>query len=276
MLDVGQGDAIALRTPHGRWIVVDAGGGAPGVDQGRRTVIPYLRRLGGTVEAFVLSHPHLDHVGGAPALIGALRPRRYFDGAFAGATEAYRASLESATVHGVAWSRVHPGDIADIDGVRLRFLAPDSTWTAGLTDANLASTVLRVEYGTVAMLLVGDAEREEEEWLLEHVAPRLLRADVLKVGHHGSRTSSTPAFLDAVAPRLALVSVGRGNTYGHPSPQVVAEFAQREVPLLRTDVAGTSVIRTDGTRVTVTTAARHWSLTSSEFAAPSAAASSAP
>jgi len=79
-----------------------------------------------------------------------------------------------------------------------------------------------------------------------------------------------------VAPGPALVSVGRGNTYGNPSPQVVAEFAQREVPLLRTDVAGTSVIRTDGTRVTVTTAARHWSLTSSEFAAPSAAASSAP
>ncbi len=276
LLDVGQGDAIALRTPHGRWIVVDAGGGAPGIDHGRRTVLPYLRRLGGTVEAFVLSHPHLDHVGGAPAVIGALRPRRYFDGAFAGATEAYRASLESAAVLGVRWSRVHPGEIADVDGVRLRFLAPDSTWTAGLTDANLASTVVRVEYGSVAMLLVGDAEREEEEWLLAHVTPAMLHADILKVGHHGSRTSSTPAFLDAVAPRLALVSVGRGNSYHHPSPEVLREFARREVPLVRTDVAGTTVIRTDGRQVTITTAARRWRLSSSEFATPSGASSFVP
>ena len=260
LLDVGQGDAIAIRTPRGRWVVVDAGGGAPGLDRGRRTVIPYLRRLGGSLEVFVLSHPHLDHVGGAPALIGRMPPSRYVDAAFAGTTDAYRASLESAAVHGVRWQRVHPGDTLQLDGVTLRFLAPDSAWTAGLDDANLASTVLRVEFGRVAMLLVGDAEKPEEEWLLAHARPEWLRADVLKVGHHGSRTSSSPQFLDAVQPRLALVSVGRGNSYGHPSPSVLEEYARRAIPLLRTDVGGTTVVSTDGRRLAISTSARQWTL----------------
>ena len=262
LLDVGQGDAMALRTPHGRWIVIDAGGGPPGIDHGRRTILPYLRTLGGPVEAFILSHPHLDHVGGAPALIGALRPRRYIDGAFAGGTEAYRASLESAAVHAVAWSRVHPGETLDVDGVRLRFLAPDSTWTAGLGDANLASTVVRVEYGSAAMLFTGDAELPEEEWLLQHTPVEWLRADVLKLAHHGSKTSSGAAFLDAVAPKLALISVGRRNRYGHPSPEVMQALALRQITVVRTDRVGTAVIRTDGRRITISTAARQWSLPS--------------
>ncbi len=265
-LDVGQGDAAAIRTPRGRWILVDAGGGAPGIDRGRRTVLPYLRRIGGRVEVFILSHPHLDHVGGAPGVIGMTRPRLYLDGAFAGGSDAYRASLESAAVHQVEWRRVHPADTIRIDGVLLRFLAPDSSWTVGLRDANLASTILRVEYGRTRFLFVGDAEREEEEWLLRHTPVEWLRADVLKVGHHGSRTSSGGPLLDAVTPRLALVSVGRGNRYGHPAPEVLREFARRGVAVLRTDVAGTTVVRTDGRTVSVSTAAHHWSLPSRDSA----------
>lgn len=259
LLDVGQGDAMALRTPHGRWILVDAGGGAPGIDRGRRTVLPYIRRYGGTVAAFVLSHPHLDHVGGAPALIGATSPVRYFDGAFAGGTDAYRASLDSAAVHRVRWQRVHPGDTVRIDDVTMRFLAPDSTWTAHLDDANLASVVVRVEYGRAAMLLTGDAEAAEEEWLLQHAPAGALRADVLKVAHHGSRTSSGEAFLDAVSPSVALISVGRGNRYGHPSPEVVGTLARRQIAVVRTDIVGTVIIRTDGRLITVSSAADRWS-----------------
>ncbi len=276
MLDVGQGDAMALRTPHGRWIVIDAGGGPPGVDHGRRTVLPHIRRLGGPVEAFILSHPHLDHVGGAPAVIGAARPARYLDGAFAGATQAYHASLDSAAARAVHWQRVRPGDTTRIDGVLLRFLAPDSSWTAHLDDANLASTVVRIEYGAVRMLFVGDAERPEEEWLLQHTPVDRLRADVLKVGHHGSRTSSGGAFLDAVAPRLALISVGRGNSYGHPSAEVLDEFSRRRIPVLRTDVVGTTVVFTDGFSLSVRTAARQWSLPSPPSGPGSPPASSRP
>jgi competence protein ComEC len=115
-----------------------------------------------------------------------------------------------------------------------------------------------VEYGAVRFLLVGDAERGEEEWLLAHGAD--LRADVLKVGHHGSGTSSSALFLDAVSPRLALVSVGRGNMYALPSGAVMNTLVARGVDVLRTDQLGTIVVRTDGRCITVTTADAEWTL----------------
>src|SRR6185436_18312111 len=122
------------------------------------------------------------------------------------------------------WARAHPGDSIVVDGVTLTFLAPDSAWTANLDDPNLASVVTLVRVGDVRFLLTGDAEAAEEDWLVAHQADAL-RADVLKVAHHGSSTSSTPSFLAAVRPRLALVSVGAGNTYGHPSLPTLAAIA---------------------------------------------------
>jgi competence protein ComEC len=109
----------------------------------------------------------------------------------------------------------------------------------------------------VRFLLTGDAEAPEEAWLLEHVA-RELRADVLKVAHHGSSTSSTGAFLDAVHPRVALVSVGVGNGYGHPDPGVMAELRSRGAEVLRTDQLGTIVVRTDGRSLRIATGGREW------------------
>ncbi|MGH7620011.1 MAG: DNA internalization-related competence protein ComEC/Rec2, partial [Gemmatimonadaceae bacterium] len=166
MIDVGQGDAIALRTPHGHWILFDAGRAWRGGDAGRSTVIPYLARRGGQLDLFVLSHPHTDHVGGAASVIRALHPARYVDAGFAGGADAYRASLDAAREAGVRWTRAHPGDSVAIDGVSIAFLAPDSAWTSRLNDPNLASVVALVRVGDVRMLLVGDAERAEEEWLL--------------------------------------------------------------------------------------------------------------
>jgi competence protein ComEC len=108
--------------------------------------------------------------------------------------------------------------------VSITFLAPDSIWTAALTDPNLASVVTLVRVGDVRILIIGDAEEPEERWLLEHEAA-LLHADILKVGHHEAETSSSEAFLDAVEPRLALVSVGAGNTYHLPTPSVMHALA---------------------------------------------------
>ncbi|CAA9316139.1 MAG: DNA internalization-related competence protein ComEC/Rec2, partial [uncultured Gemmatimonadaceae bacterium] len=261
MLDVGQGDALALRAPAGRWILFDAGPAWRTGDAGRRVVIPYLRRRGGAVAAFVLSHPHLDHVGGAPTAIDALRPAEYWDAGFAAGGERYRASLDAATTGRVAWRRARPGDSTVVDGVTVRFLAPDSAWAASLADANNASTVALVRYGAVRFLLVGDAEAPEEEWLLGHARAELA-ADVLKVAHHGSRTSTTPAFLAAVRPRVALVSVGLGNEYGHPSADVLARLAGAGAQVLRTDLLGTVVVRTDGRHITVTAADQEWPVAS--------------
>ncbi|HKO16357.1 MAG TPA: DNA internalization-related competence protein ComEC/Rec2 [Gemmatimonadaceae bacterium] len=259
MLDVGQGDAIALRTPHGHWVLFDAGRAWRGGDAGRSVIVPYLARRRGPLDVFVLSHPHTDHVGGAATVIGALHPQRYIDAAYAGNADAYRASLLRAREAHTAWQRVHPADSLVIDGVVITFLAPDSAWTASLDDPNLASTVALVRAGRVRFLLVGDAEAPEEDWLRAHALGQL-RADVLKVGHHGSNTSSTAAFLDAVQPRVALISVGAGNSYGHPSAAVVDALAARGAQVLRTDRAGTVIVRTDGARLSIETQGATWDL----------------
>jgi competence protein ComEC len=252
MIDVGQGDALALRTPRGRWVVFDAGRSWRGGDAGRATVVPYIRRRGGEVAAFVLSHPHADHAGGAATLLHATHPGAFWDAGYVAAIEPYRAALVEASRDRVPWRRVHPGEVTAIDGVRITFLAPDSAWAAGLDDPNAASTIALVRYGDVRFLLVGDAEASEESWLIAHAADEL-HADVLKVGHHGSRTSSTAAFLDAVRPRVALISVGAGNTYGHPSAEVVHELRRRGAAVMRTDEVGTTVVRTDGRALSVET-----------------------
>lgn len=259
VLDVGQGDAILLRTDAGRWVLFDAGPAWNGSDAGRRVVIPYVLRRGGSLDSFVLSHPHNDHVGGAASVLSAMHPRRYWDAAFAGGAESYIASLAVARKEGIEWHRVHPGDSVRIDGVTLSFLAPDSVWTVGLKDPNLASTITLVRYGVVRFLLVGDAERGEEDWLLAH-DPKELRADVLKVGHHGSSTSSSDEFLAAVHPALAVISVGAGNKYGHPSGDVVRALARVGAEVLRTDEAGTIVVRSDGVHIEVEAKGEKWEL----------------
>ena len=259
MIDVGQGDAVALRTPRGRWLLVDAGRSWLGGDAGRATVVPYLRRRGGEVVLFVLSHPHSDHVGGASSVIHSLHPLTYWDGAYAGASGPYRESLAAARDRRVRWRRVNPGDTLDMDGVHLRVLAPDSSWMASLAGPNEASVVVLVQYGSVRFLLMGDAEHGEERWLLEHERA-LLEADVLKVGHHGSSTSSGSDFLDAVKPRLALISVGAGNSYGHPAPTVLRALASHGAVVLRTDREGNVVVRTDGHAIEIEEEGDRWQL----------------
>lgn len=257
LLDVGQGDAIAIRSPRGRWVLVDAGRAWRSGDAGRATVIPYVRRRGGEVALLVLTHPHADHIGGARSVLRALGVREIRDAAFVERSATYRELLGEAEARGTRWQRARPGERIDVDGVELEFLAPDSAWTASLRDPNEASTVVRVRYGGVRFLLTGDAERGEESWLLAH-ARDALAAEVLKVSHHGSGTSSTPEFVTAVAPRLALVSVGASNLYGHPSADVMRRLVDAGATVLRTDQLGTIVVHTDGRELDVESGGRRW------------------
>ena len=259
MIDVGQGDAVALRTPHAHWILIDAGRAWRGGDAGRSTVIPYIGRRGGRLDVFVLSHPHTDHAGGAASVLHALHPDTYIDGGFPGPADSYRVSLAIARRDRVHWARAHPGDAFTIDGLSVRVLAPDSAWTAALDDPNLASVIVQARYGDITMLFMGDAEAPEEAWLLARDSS-ILRADILKVGHHGSRTSTSEPFLAAVQPRLALVSVGAGNSYGLPTPAIMRRLAAGGAQVLRTDRLGTIVARTDGHRVFVDAAGDTWEL----------------
>ncbi len=258
MIDVGQGDAFALRTPRGRWVLIDAGPSWDGGDAGRRAVIPYVQRRGGMVALMVLSHAHEDHVGGAASVITALAPRQWWEPAFVTSSTGYRKALLALRESGQLWRRVHPGQRWQLDGVSIDVLAPDSSWTAAQHDANETSVVLRVAYGRRRFLFMGDAEGQEESWLLGRLPAESLRADVLKLGHHGSRTSSGAAFVRAVAPLVGLVSVGAGNSYGHPSPEVLARFAALQVPLLRSDLEGAVVLSTNGLWLDATAHGDHW------------------
>lgn len=258
MIDVGQGDALALRAADGSWVVFDAGDSWRSGDAGERAVLPYLKRRGGSVRAFVLSHAHDDHVGGAATLMKRARPREFVDGGYVTASGSYRAALVAAQRYGVRWWRSHPGDSLLVPGATIRLLAPDSAWAVELHDPNEASVVARIDVGCWRALLTGDAEAGEEAWLLQHAGGAALHADVLKAGHHGSHTSSTPPFLDAVRPRVALISVGEGNTYGHPSVDVVEALEARKAHVLRTDRDGSVVVRFERQRLTIEANGERW------------------
>jgi competence protein ComEC len=145
-----------------------------------------------------------------------------------------------------------------VPGASIRLLAPDSAWAMELGDPNEASVVARIDAGCWRALMTGDAESGEEEWLLRHYGTTQLTADVLKVGHHGSETSSTPPFLDVVRPRVALVSVGEGNTYGHPSSDVIKALETRQAQVLRTDRDGSVVVRFERDRLTIEANGERW------------------
>ena len=168
-----------------------------------------------------------------------------WDGGYAQGSSVYEGVLDAARERGVAWRPARPGSAMVIDGVRLTVLSPDSAEIAAAPDANAASVVVMVEYRGVKVLLTGDAEREVEARLAARLGTDL-HADVLKVGHHGSATSTTAPLLEAVSPRLALVSVGAGNRYGHPSPDVLEALRSHGSQVLRTDDVGTIVVSIDG------------------------------
>lgn len=259
MLDVGQGDAIALRTTRGNWILFDAGRAWRTGDAGRAVIVPYLARRGGKLRAFVLSHPHNDHVGGASTILRALKPGSFHDPGFVAPSGSYADALASAASSGTRWARVRPGDSLAIDGLVINFMAPDSAWASTLSDPNEASTIARVRFGAVRFLLVGDAEREMEQWLVANDSAGL-RTDILKVAHHGSSTSTTDRFLRAAQPRVALISVGKDNGYRHPSPAVVERLARSGAAVYRTDRHGTIIVSTDGKHIRVRARGSEWEL----------------
>jgi competence protein ComEC len=224
-LDVGQGDATLIDAPDGRLLLVDAGGlvGSP-VDPGASVIVPLLReRRRRRLDVAVLTHPHPDHFGGFAAVLGEVSVGEFWDtgqGEREGAGRGYAELLRGLRSRGIPIRRPSElcGKVQRFGGAHIEVLAPCPAYQPGFS-ANDNSFVLRVTFGNKSVLLTGDAEAHQEAELLARYAGDrrfLLRADLLKVGHHGSRSSSTPEFLAAVRPELATISSGVRNRFGHP------------------------------------------------------------
>ena len=242
MIDVGQGDAIAIRTPANRWILVDAGGVGEGWDAGEARVVPYLSRRGVLrLEGLVLSHPDADHVGGAESVLRALRPGWIADPAAVVGKGRYARLLRAAADRDVHWMTPPAGAELELDGVTVLFLYPDGP-SGAVEDANDASVVIRVSMGRFDALLTGDAPESVEDMLAERHGEGL-QAEVLKVGHHGSITSTGDALLEATGARAALISAGADNRYGHPHPAVIERLRAADVQIYRTDRSGSIIVR---------------------------------
>jgi len=242
-LDVGQGDAAALRTPNGRWIVIDGGPRTPERDAGRRVVVPFLRGQGvGRVAVVVATHGDADHLGGLPAVVEAFDPELVLEPGEPLGRPLYLEFLAGVEASGARWHAARAGDRIEVDGVVLEVLSPDSLWLRLPLEVNEHGVVLRVRYGAVRLLFQADAGLPVEGRLAGTVG----RVEVLKVGHHGSKTATSDAWLDELAPREAVISVGRNNHYGHPAPEVLERLARHGVTVLRTDRSGTITLSTDG------------------------------
>jgi len=237
-LDVGQGLAVVVRTAS-RALLYDAGPLlGPDTDSGERIVLPYLRASGvRRLDAMVVTHNDLDHAGGAISVLEALEVDEFLSSLAPGSPVRVAAGHAQPCLAGRAWTW---------DGVRFEMLHPAAEDYAIARRANDLSCVLRVSAGAQSILLTGDIERAAEAAVVRRAAAAPPGAQALLAPHHGSRTSSTPAFLDAVAPRLAVFPVGYRSRFGHPHREVLARYGERGIEVRRTDLEGAVTLRLGG------------------------------
>ena len=244
-LDVGQGDAIYIESPNGNQVLIDAGPGRP-VLRALGEVMPFYDR---SIDLVIATHPDADHIGGFPEVLERFAVGAVMEPGVSSATAIYRTFRAAVAAEGAEAMAARRGmKIILARGTVLEILFPDRDTTGWET--NTASIVARLIYGESEFLLTGDSPIQIEKYLLE-LDGRRLRSRVLKVGHHGSKTSSDPVFLAAVAPVYAVISAGRNNRYGHPHAYVFEALGRLGARILSTADRGTIVFETDGETLSV-------------------------
>lgn len=240
-LNVGQGDAIFIESPTGAQLLID-GGPDRSVLRALGEVVPWYDR---TIDVVVGTHPDQDHIGGLSYVLERFEVKHIFHAelpAETSASEAFERAYEDEPGSQAHISR--RGTIIDLGGgAYVRFLFPDRD--VGGMETNTASAIVEVVYGDVEFLLTGDAPEAIETYLISLEGEKL-ESEVLKLGHHGSKTSSSEVFLRAVAPDYAIVSAGRANSYGHPHREVTDRLTQLGIAFMGTYNEGTITFKTDG------------------------------
>ena len=253
-IDVGQGDAIFVRFPRGHTMLVDAGGlsSSSSFDIGDRVVAPVIRDAAVyRIDYLVLTHGDPDHIGGAPAILEEFRPRELWEGIPVPRSGGLTQLRLAARTSGAKWANVHAGDHLVVDDVDVVARAPAHEEWERQKVRNDDSIVLDLRWRGMSVLLTGDIGRDIERGLAQSIPPASVR--VLKVPHHGSATSSSEAFVRAMRPTVAVVSVGRANHFGHPVAEVMERYGAVGAETYRTDRDGAVTVETDGTAVMVST-----------------------
>jgi competence protein ComEC len=258
-IDVGQGDSLLVAFPDSKLLLIDGGGvltfgpraGASRIDIGEDVVSPYLWSRGiRKIDVVALTHAHDDHAGGLPAIIENFHPFELWTGAMV-ASAAWSAVERQARAEHVAIDALSRGRSFQFGGALIQVISPPPDYRPGAQPTNNDSLALRITYGHRSVLLTGDMEKPMERSALADGEP--LHADILKVGHHGSNTSSTGPFLDAISPSFAVISDGFENAFHPPHPLVLQRLEAHHASVLRTDQDGLITFRTDGQHISVET-----------------------
>lgn len=256
-LDIGQGDSLLIVSPTGKTVLIDTGD----TGNNKRVLEALMSHAGAQkLDLFIASHPHQDHIGVADLVLNAsaTNATNVLDSGFPYTTQTYKRYLEAVQKTGAKFINAEPGQTFDIGGgAVVTVLSPikpffkQSELRKGASEPNANSVVVRLDYNKFSMIFTGDAEAETEARMIANKAN--LRAKVLKVGHHGSRYATSEAFLQAVQPEAAVISVGASNRYGHPTKEALDRLKAAGVKVYRTDLQGEIKITSDGNTYQIAT-----------------------